>query len=249
MNLNNIQKDDTLHDIEPVFRNDVTVQLVDFMGTEDSIISAARVSNDSDANSHSEAANKGLLKALIREGHGVPFEKPTVELYLEVPIFISRQIVKTRISSVNESSGRYNNAIPEFYIPDPKARPMGQIGKTMDYKFTNLDEDTQKHVSDIMRSQSFRWWRDYADLRKIGVAKEVARMTAPVNMYSHMRVTWNLRTLLNFISLRHYNPNAAYPSHGQWEIDFLVSQQLMKIVEELWPNVWIFFKEFGWRRI
>lgn len=244
---------ESLWHIEPEFRSDATVELVESMGTEDSIVTAARVSNDSEAKYHTPAANKGLLRALMRDRHGVPFEHVVLEWYLEVPIFISRQIVKTRISSVNESSGRYNSAIPEFYIP-PVQRPLVQVGKTMAYEFmhSETDEDYAEQRDELVGSIEYsnrQWWRQYCQRREDGVAKEVARIDAPTNMYSHMRVQWNLRTTLNFISLRHYDADAVHPSHAQWEIDYLVAQQMADVLAEKYPNVWGAFKEFGMERI
>lgn len=243
-----IQKDNTLHEIEPVFRSDMTVKLVDHMGSEDSIVSAARVSNDSDAGAHSEAANKGLLRALIREGHGSPLEHVELEWYLEVPIFASRQIVKYRQTSINERSGRYSNAVPEFYIPDYKTRPMAQVGKTMDYEFTHLAGYVQKLVAETMLDQTVSWWQGYATMREIGVSKEVARMTAPTNMYSALYVKMNLRTAIHFITQRIHMPDADRPSHGQYEIE-MVAQGMLDIIEPMFPTVFEAVKASKWKKI
>lgn len=237
--------------LEPTFRSDCTVKLVDSMGDEDSIVTRARVSNKSTAEEHSEAANKGLLKALIREGHAVPLEGVVLEFYFEVPIFLSRQIVKTRISSVNEASGRYVEFIPEFYLP-PLERPWVQVGKTMAYEFRENDDATRQEAQKFrehLRELNTLWYDGYRRAREAGVSKEVARMGMPVNTYTSMRVQWNLRTTLNFLALRINNPEADRVSKPQWEMDHLFARKIRDIVEEKFPTIWEAFEDSNWRKL
>ena len=115
------------------FRSDATVELIDFMGTEENIVRAARVSTKG-SKSKGQSADEGLIKYLYREAHGVPFESVTLQMYLEFPVFTSRQVVKHRLSSINEESGRYKEMEGVFYMTPPD-RPLVQVGKTGAYEF------------------------------------------------------------------------------------------------------------------
>lgn len=213
---------------EVKFRSNVTVELVDHMGDEQSIVRAARVSTLG-ANAELEEA-KGLIKFLMREGHGTPFEAPTLTFRLEVPVFVSRQVVKHRISSINEESGRYKELEPVFYIPSVD-RPVKQVGKTGAYTFEG-DEDMWVEAHSQIKMLSNRAWTVYESLLATGVAKEVARMVLPVNIYSTMYVTMNLRGWLNFVKLR----TSYFGSHPQHEVE-LVGREVMHELFRQFPSV------------
>lgn len=213
---------------EVKFRSNVTVELVDSMGDEQSIVRAARVSTLG-TNAELEEA-KGLVKFLMREGHGTPFEAPTLTFRLEVPVFVSRQIVKHRISSINEESGRYKELEPVFYVPDG-GRPCQQVGKTGDYEFVH-DYDAWVSTFGVVRDSSREAWQAYSNLIGAGVAKEVARMVLPVNIYSTMYVTMNLRGWLNFVKLR----TSHFGSHPQHEVE-LVGREVMHELFRQFPSV------------
>lgn len=244
-----VQADTSLLGTEPKFRNDVTVKLVEVMGDENTIVNSARASSVKHSSDYSDEANKGLIKSLVRHGHGTPFEYVNFIFYFEVPIFVSRQIVKYRHTSINESSGRYSTAIPEFYVI-PRERPIVQIGKTMDYRFEEAYDETGIYdaTAEIQRSMAKASWTNYTQLVAHGVAKEVARMHLPVTTYSHMYCQMNLRTALHFVSQRLILPEdtfVANRSHPQWEIS-LVAEKIAEIIEEKFPTVWENFVKKGY---
>lgn len=229
------------------FRSDVTVELRDHMGTEASIAETARLSTKG-SDAIDSPATKGLIKALFREGHGTPFESCELRLYFEVPIFVSRQIVKHRLTSINEASGRYKEMEGEFYLP-PKGRPMQQVGKTMDYEFVAGSPEMFEAVTAVNKTMAEAGWQNYEALLGMGIAKEVARMHLPVSLYTQMSFKCNLRTLLNFLMLRKsWGDDAVLPSHPQYEIA-LVADEVAKIVEEMYPTVWEAFVESGYRKL
>jgi thymidylate synthase (FAD) len=214
------------------------------MGTEDRVVQVAKVSTLG-ANSRDAAGNTRLLKYLYRDQHGVPFEHVLFTFYLEIPIFVSRQIVKHRLSSINEESGRYREFQPSFYIPRDE-RKLVQVGKTGDYVFENGSPDQMEAVRWVLKNSSQAFWNNYEKLLEIGVAKEVARMHMPVNTYTSMFLTINLRSLMNFVTKRKEWAEADVVSHAQDEIE-LVTDKMVDIIKEKFPNVWDAFEENGYK--
>src|SRR5690606_8545085 len=164
----------------PQFRSDFTVEVMDHMGDDLSPLRAARVSTKG-ADSRTTEENDGLRRYLMREGHHVPFEHQVTTFYLEVPVFVSRQLVKHRISSISEESGRYRELDGVFYVPDG-SRPVKQIGKTGAYEFV-YDDMALTVARSGLKGAAAGAWDLYATMLGAGVAKEVARMVLPVNIY------------------------------------------------------------------
>jgi thymidylate synthase (FAD) len=228
------------------FRSDVTVQLMDHMGDEESIVRAARVST-SGADSRGAAASTGLVRFLYREGHGSPFEHNSLTFYIESPLFVGRQILRHRIGSFNEESGRYKELEGVFYLPHD-CRKVTQIGKTGAYEFEFDAAKLEKTRFWIKAASRFSWLA-YRSMLKFGVSKEVARMVLPVNTYSSMYYTTNLRSILNFLSLRKdWGPDAVHQSKAQDEIS-MVATQMAFYVQELFPTVWEMFVDSGYQAV
>ena len=124
------------------FRDDVTVELVQSMGNDRSVIQAARVSTKGaeviDGTDGVEVAidkrDRGLINFLMRDRHGTPFEHNAFTFYIEAPIFVFREFMRHRIASYNEESGRYKELEPVFYIP-AENRKLIQAGKPGAYQF------------------------------------------------------------------------------------------------------------------
>lgn len=180
--------------------SDLTAELVDFMGTELSIVNAARVS----LNQHSEHfsdKDAGLLGFLMKNRHASPFEHCVITFRIEAPIFVAREWHRHRTQSYNELSGRYSELQPKFYAPDWD-RPIKQVGKPGAYKFeVGTDEDMLTIYREV-RFSCQTAWNAYEYLLDDGVAKEVARVVLPLNTYTSWYATANLRNWINFLSLR-----------------------------------------------
>lgn len=210
---------------EPKFRSDMRVDLIDFMGGDGRVVQAARTSTLGAAASE-EKESEGLINFLLRERHEVPVEHSVFTFRIEAPIFVTRQILKHRITSISETSGRYRELLGEFYGP-PLWRPLGQTGKTGNYNMVHLDCDAIENAQLFVERASLEAWKSYQALLKIGVAKEVARMVLPVNLYSSMYLTINARSLMNFLSLRNEH-------HAQYEIRE-VARKMEEFFEEKMP--------------
>lgn len=223
---------------EITFRSDAGVTLLQHTGGEDMVILAARQSTNG---RHAKQVDvPRLLKFLAEDGHKVPFEHNILTFHFEVPIFTSRQILKYRHSSISEESGRYRELEGVFYVPDEN-RKVVQVGKTGEYRFEQ-DDTKSLMFRELLKSNSRDCWSTYQNSLNMGVAKELARMSIPLNLYSSLVMSMNLVGWLHFISQR----ATLAPSHGQAEIAD-VADQVAEHVEELYPNAWKQFVENGYR--
>jgi len=225
------------------FLDDVTVELVDFMGNDRRVVQAAQVSVVGKNDPENFARDEGLINYLSGARHGSPFEHIVMTYYIEAPIFVFREFMRHRIASYNEMSARYKELPPRFYIPNER-RNLVQAGKSShpdlvpgtDEQY-NIMRWSQEHVANVT-------WENYRDQLDAGIALEVARNVLPVNIMSQMYVTMNARSLMNFFSLRVDSDEAVYPSKPQKEIE-MVALKMEKIFAEKYPLVHNAFLKTG----
>lgn len=181
--------------------SDLNVALVDHMGTDLTIVNAARVSLNQHSDTMSEK-DTGLINFLMKNRHSSPFEHCQVSFLIDAPIVVTREWHRHRTQSFNEVSGRYTELKPRFYAPDYD-RPLIQVGKPGAYRY-EVPEDDMLNI-DLYREFRFTCqtaWNAYEFLLEKGVAREVARMVLPVNIYTGWYATANLRNWLGFLNLR-----------------------------------------------
>jgi thymidylate synthase (FAD) len=221
------------------FRSDFTVDLIDHMGNDNSVVRAARVSSGSTGD---DAKDAGLINYLMRDRHGSPFEHAVFTFRIEAPIFVFREFMRHRMASYNEESGRYKELEGVFYVPDEN-RKLVQVGKPGAYTFV-YGSEFQYGLTEIgIKEMSKEAYFAYQRLLESGVAREVARMVLPMNIYSSMYVTMNARSLMNFLSLRS-EEQGTYPSFPQWEIAD-VAHRMETIFSELMPQTHACFVKNG----
>ena len=224
----------------PVFRSDMTVELVRSSASDTDVIFAARVSTqgeqtlagalDADADA---ARSTGLINYLMRDRHGSPFEHNSMTFYVQAPIFVFREFMRHRIASYNEESGRYRELRPVFYVPGPERR-LVQVGKAGAYDFEEgTPEQTALAVAEAGR-QATEAYAAYQRMLDAGIAREVARIVLPLSIYSSMYVTMNARSLMNFLSLRTKREGTHFPSFPQREIE-MVAEQMEEHFARLMP--------------
>lgn len=215
------------------FRSDPTVELVDSMGTDDSVVAAARVSvNGDEATPANEAV--GLINYLMSHRHGTPFEHATVKFRIEAPIFVFREFHRHRVGwSYNEMSGRYTELKPVFHVPAAD-RPLVNVGTSARPKMVPGTEEQYDLLVETLTTSYRIAFTDYLHLMEKGVAKEVAREVLPVGIYSQMYATANMRSLMHFLSLRTHDEQAAIVSHPQYEIE-QVARAMEDVFRDLWP--------------
>ena len=216
------------------FRDDVTVELVKASAQDSDVVFAARVSTLGEQSLHpaeDHAQNGGLIKFLMRERHGSPFEHSNFTFYVQAPIFVWREHMRHRMCSYNEESGRYRQLRPVFYLPG-RARNLVQVGKTGAYDFIAGTPEQYDVVSAATREACVTAYASYEAMLEAGVAREVARIVLPLNVYSSAYVTMNARGMMNFLSLRRRSEDSRYPSYPQREIEMVAERY-----EEEWATL------------
>jgi len=218
---------------EITFLDDVTVELVDSMGGDLSVARAAQVSLKGQNDPNPEKM-EGLIKYLMREKHGSPFEHNAFTFYVKAPIFVFREFQRHRIGfSYNEMSGRYTKLLPEFYVPNA-TRPLVNVGSSAKPEF-EPGTDEQYNTLDAYTKNLYTFaWDAYESMLDEGVGNEVARTVLPVGIYSQMYVTANARSIMSFLSLRTRDDRATHLSRPQHEIE-LVAREMEAIFAEKFP--------------
>jgi thymidylate synthase (FAD) len=236
-----------------IFRSDVTVELVRSSASDSDVLFAARVSTQGEQTLESAAAHtdasedekrsKGLINYLMRDRHGSPFEHNSMTFYVQAPIFVFREFQRHRIASYNEESGRYKELSPVFYVPGPD-RNLIQVGKTGAYEFLPGSAEQIALVEQESRTSSKQAYESYQRMLEAGVAREVARIVLPLNIYSSMYVTMNSRALMNFLSLRTSREGTHFPSFPQREIE-MCAEKMEAFWAELMPYTYEAFNKNG----
>ena len=170
------------------------------MADDLSVVNGARVSfarhktemDDSDA---------GLIRFLMRERHGTPFEHNSFRFHIRAPIFVAREWFRHRVGSFNEFSMRYAKATDDFYVPEPDD-VRSQVGKPGAYSFESVEPGVAETTREEMRAVYEAAFSAYERLVELGVARELARSVLPVGAYTEFYWTVNARALMNFLSLR-----------------------------------------------
>lgn len=199
------------------FSDHCDVELVDHMGNDNSIVRAMLVSTKGHDALTAESS-RGRINFLMKNRHGTPFEHNAMTFFVSAPIFVFREFHRHRIGwSYNEMSGRYRELPAKFYVPS-ESRNLVQTGKPGDYVFEPGTHGQWAVMEHALRMAAERAYERYESLLKEGIAKEVARMCLPVNIYSEMFVTCNARSLMAFLSLRTEDERAAVRSTPMHEI-------------------------------
>jgi len=208
------------------------VRLVDHMGDDSRIVQSARVSYSKGTKTVREDAK--LINYLLKNKHWTPFEMVTFTFHVKLPIFIARQWMRHRAGSFNEVSARYSEMPDEFYIPSLE-RIKAQSKTNKQGSGDNLCSRTKEHARDIMEVNCLKAFADYKTLLDMGVARELARITLPLNLYTEFYWKVDLRNLFNFIALRS-------DSHAQFEIQEY-SNAIYSIIEPIVPHSCASFTE------
>jgi thymidylate synthase (FAD) len=201
------------------------------------VLFAARVSTQGERSIESAGTDAsqsaGLIRFLMRERHGSPFEHSVMTFYVQAPIFVWREHMRHRMTSYNEESGRYRVLEPVFYVPGPD-RNLVQVGKAGAYDFQPGTPEQHALTVEATEQACREAYAQYERMLEAGVAREVARTVLPVSTYSSAYVTINARALMNFLSLRRRADDARFPSYPQREIE-MVAEKYEAIWAELMP--------------
>jgi thymidylate synthase (FAD) len=187
--------DDTVRVLDHGF-----VRLDGAMADDLSVVNGARVSF-ARRREEMDESDEGLIRFLMRERHGTPFEHNSFRFHVRTPIFVAREWFRHRIGSFNEFSMRYARATDEFYVPDA-VDVRTQVGKPGSYSFEPVGDEIAEATRQKMQAVYETAYLAYEQLVELGVAREIARAVLPVGAYTEFYWTVNARSLMNFISLR-----------------------------------------------
>jgi thymidylate synthase (FAD) len=176
------------------------VRLDASMADDLSVANAARVSF-ARRKEELDDADRGLIRFLMRDRHGTPFEHNSFRFHIRCPIFVAREWMRHRIGSFNEFSLRYAKATDDFYVPELED-VRSQVGKPGAYTFEPVDHTLAAHTREELRKVYDVAYATYTELVEQGVARELARSVLPVGAYTEFYWTVNARSLMNFVSLR-----------------------------------------------
>jgi thymidylate synthase (FAD) len=223
------------------------VRLVDYMGDDNAIVQAARVSYGKGTKKVSE--DRGLIQYLMRHWHTTPFEMCEVKFHIKLPIFVARQWIRHRTANVNEYSARYSVLSREFYIPAREhLAPQSAVNKQCREAGDLLSEQEAQRVLDLLKHDSELCYDHYLEImnqdeqgnvfdeNKRGIARELARMNLNLNYYTEWYWKIDLHNLLHFCYLR-------ADSHAQYEIR-VYADAILDIVKKWVPIAYESFMEY-----
>lgn len=214
--------------------DDGFVRVIDYMGSDESIVQAARVSYGKGTKKVSE--DRGLIRYLMRNRHTTPFEMCEIKFHLRVPMDTWRQWIRHRTANVNEYSTRYSIAIDATQKTEPnqwrlqakdnKQGSNGFLDESIGKKLSEREEELQNFAREI-----------YQERLELGVAREQARKDLPLSTYTEAYWKIDLHNLLHFLSLR-------MDSHAQFEIRSYANVIGNEIVAKWCPLAWEAFLDY-----
>jgi len=214
------------------------VSLVDYMGSDEDVERAARVSYG--YGTRQRSATRGLVRYLRRHRHNTPSEMVELKFHCAMPMFVARQWIRHRTASVNEYSGRYSLMPLLFYSPEAE-----QFAHQSSANHQGRQSEAARH--DLWQEARARWARSreevsagYTWMLEEDVARELARIDLPLSTYTQWYWKIDLHNLLHFLTLR-------VDSHAQWEIQAYarVMAGVLQRVAPLSFEAWIDYEVMG----
>jgi thymidylate synthase (FAD) len=213
------------------------VRVVDYMGDDAAIVQAARVSYG--AGTKTARDDAGLIRYLMRHWHSTPFEMCEIKLHVKLPVFVARQWIRHRTANVNEYSARYSILDREFYIPDP-SHLAAQSTANRQGRTDLLEGPEAARVLALLRDDANRAYDHYEAMLsqdgQQGLARELARMNLPANVYTQWYWKVDLHNLFHFLRLR-ADPHAQYEIRAYAEV-------LCEVVKDWVPIAWEAFEDY-----
>jgi thymidylate synthase (FAD) len=210
------------------------VRLIDYMGNDEAIVQAARVSYGKSTKKTQK--DRDLIRYLLRHQHTSPFEMVELKFHCKLPIFVARQWIRHRTASVNEYSLRYSEAQKEFYFPEPDAIRKQSTLNRQGRSDETLSPENQQRILTILKRHIQLLWEDYEQFEQMDIARELARIHLPVSLYTEWYWKIDLHNLLHFLRLR-LDPTA------QYEIQ-VYAEAIAEIVKIAVPLTWEAFEDY-----
>ena len=209
------------------------VRLVDYMGSDERIVQSARVSYGKGTKTFRE--DKGLINHLLRNEHTSPFEQVIFTFHVKLPIFVARQWIRHRTARINEISGRYSVMKADYYLPANSAVALQSTSDKQGRSAEKVAAGLKKHVRELLKNGQDDAYRRYEDLLEKNIARELARVTLPLSLYTEWYWQIDLHNLFRFLMLR-------LDPHAQLEIR-AYAEVLHSIVGKVCPIAFEAFDE------
>lgn len=213
------------------------VRVIDYMGDDAAICQAARVSYGKGTKSVQN--DEGLIRYLMRHWHSTPFEMCELKLHVKLPVFVARQWIRHRTANVNEYSARYSIMDREFYIPAPEQMAAQSVVNNQG-RGEALQGEEAARVLEILKTDSMRAYDHYEEMigqdGQQGLARELARMNLPTNIYTQWYWKVDLHNLFHFLRLR-------ADAHAQYEIR-VYADAICNIVADWVPFAYKAFEDY-----
>lgn len=216
-------------------RSDIEVTLVDSMGSDLSVVNAARVSFNKDSLLYTDEQNEKLISYLARNKHTSPFNHAFLSVRVKAPIFVARQLVKHKFMPWNEVSRRYVDDEPEFYLPEVYRKKADNVKQGSSDESVEIlrhhdpvtGEAWAAYVGNSVQLNSEYCLRLYKDMLEAGICPEQARMVLPLNTMTEWVWSGSLGAFADMLKLR-LDPHTQYESR-------IVAQKIEDIVSSLFP--------------
>jgi thymidylate synthase (FAD) len=213
------------------------IRVIDYMGDDAAIVQAARVSYG--AGTKHVQNDEGLIRYLMRHWHSTPFEMCEIKLHVKLPVFVARQWIRHRTANVNEYSARYSILDREFYIPAPEQLAAQSVVNNQG-RGEVLQGEEAARVLELLKSDANRAYDHYEAMLsqdgQQGLARELARMNLPANIYTQWYWKVDLHNLFHFLRLR------ADP-HAQYEIR-VYAEAIAACVKDWVPLAYAAFEDY-----
>jgi thymidylate synthase (FAD) len=213
------------------------IRVIDYMGDDSAIVQAARVSYG--AGTKHVQNDEGLIRYLMRHWHSTPFEMCEIKLHVKLPVFVARQWIRHRTANVNEYSARYSILDREFYIPAPD-QLAAQSTVNNQGRGEVLTGEEAARVLDLLKSDANRAYDHYEAMLsqdgQQGLARELARMNLPANIYTQWYWKVDLHNLFHFLRLR-------ADAHAQYEIR-VYAEAIAACVKDWVPLAYAAFEDY-----
>lgn len=210
------------------------VRLVDYMGGDESIVQAARVSYGKGTKTVSE--DRTLIRYLMRHRHTTPFEMVEFKFHIKLPIFVARQWIRHRTANVNEYSGRYSIMPEEFYIPDESVIKYQSQSNKQGRDEEEVPPAIRKRVLEILLNEQKSAFEGYQEMLENNIARELARINLPLSLYTQWYWKIDLHNLFHFLKLR-------IDKHAQYEIR-VYAETIAQIVKAVVPLAYEAFEDY-----
>ncbi|MBI1218844.1 MAG: FAD-dependent thymidylate synthase [Rhodobacteraceae bacterium] len=213
------------------------VRVIDYMGDDAAIVQAARVSYG--AGTKHVQNDEGLIRYLMRHWHSTPFEMCEIKLHVKLPVFVARQWIRHRTANVNEYSARYSILDREFYIPAPD-QLAAQSTVNNQGRGAVLAGEEAARVLALLKSDAGQMYDHYEAMLsqdgQQGLARELARMNLPMNIYTQWYWKVDLHNLFHFLRLR-------ADAHAQYEIR-VYAEAIARLVADWVPLAFHAFEDY-----